>query len=207
MNVELSAHHYLQAAGHEARMRRWRDESAGEYTVHHLEIPGEVDADVLRWYLRTYTPESYLLWHPSHLAHVREEVQPTQGRKFVVFEWINGWLQADRMWGGAPLELCPEEPEHADRAVLTAVLDTDGEPFRHILIEVDPVEGGGVVSRGTWTFPAATPKQYIDGLLAHCREERVGMVERAIPYAIQRHFGYTPPLDRVREELRLMEAQ
>jgi hypothetical protein len=110
------------------------------------------------------------------------------------------------MWGGAPLDLCPVAPAHPERAVLTAVLDTDGEPFRHILIEIDPTDGG-VLSRGTWTFPAATPDEYIEGLLAHCREERVGMVERAIPYAIQRHFGYTPSTERVRQELALAGAR
>ena len=33
------------------------------------------------------------------------------------------------------------------------------------------------------------------------------MVERAIPYAIQRHFGYTPTTERVREELALEGAR
>ena len=206
MKVELTPQDYLQAAAHEVRMRQWRAESDGEYTVHNLEIPSAIDPDVLRWYLLTYTPDSYLLWHPSHLAHIREAAQPSQGRKFIVFEWINGWLQAARMWGGAPLDLCPVAPQNPQRAVLTSVFDTDGEPFRHILIEVEPVDEG-VVSHGTWTFPAATPDEYIEGLLAHCREERVGMVERAIPYAIKRHFGYEPTTDRVREELALAGAR
>jgi hypothetical protein len=201
MTVQLSADDFLQAADHEVRMRRWRAESEGEFSVHELTIPLEVDADILRWYLLTYTPDSYLLWHPSHLAHVREAGQPEQGRRFVVWEWINGRLQADRMWGGAPLELCPVAPDDPERAVLTAVLDTDGEPFRHILVEVEADGSGGVVSRGRWTFPGATPQDYIDGLLAHCREERIGMVERAIPYALKRHFGFTPTTDQVLAEL------
>src|SRR5437868_3557573 len=164
MKVELTPEDCLQVVGHEVRMRAWRAASAGEYTTHRLEIPLEVHPEILRWYLLTYSPDSYLLWHPSHLAHVREAEQPEQGRRFLVFEWINGWLQADRMWGGAPLSLCPVQPRDPARAVLTSVLDTDGEPFRHILMEVEPA-AGGVVSHGTWTFPSATPGEYVEGLL------------------------------------------
>lgn len=201
--VELTPQGFLQAVDHEVRMRRWRAESDGEYSVHELVIPLEIDLAVLRWYLLTYTPDSYLLWHPSHLAHEREAKQPERGRRFIVWEWINGRLQADRMWGGAPLELCPITPANPERTVLTTVFDTDSEPFRHILIELEP-DGDGVISRGTWTFPTATPEDYVEGLLNHCREERVGMVENAIPYAIKRHFGYMPTTEQVREELALV---
>ena len=46
MKVELSPLDYLQAAAHEVRMRQWRADSDGEYSVHHLEIPLEIDARI-----------------------------------------------------------------------------------------------------------------------------------------------------------------
>lgn len=189
--MEIHYTDWLQAAQHEIEMRRWRDESGDKFknfvAVHDFE---GVTPEMFGWYFMNRDSESYRLWHPAHLGLQWEKKIAGLGATWIGWEKINGKMVAYRMRRES-VDLSPVSPKNKKRANLNIVLDTEEAPLFYILIETEPVINGMRVTT-MFIFPAAFPDEYREAHRRHYSEEFSNMAYKAIPYLIQKTFGYIP---------------
>ena len=74
-------------------------------------------------------------------------------------------------------------------AVMLNIIDTEGETLIYILNEVEQA-GDQTNITCTFTFPEATPDEFVEAHRRHNVEEVPGMVNKAVPYLVQKTFGY-----------------
>ncbi len=195
MDVKVSD--WLQAAHHEVELRRWREESGGK-TRHFTEEHefSRVSPTAVLWYLSNFDEESYRLWHPCHVGLQWENKVAGMGAIHIAWEKILGKMAAYRMRVD-PAEMSPVPPKYPI-AVMTNAIDTDGEVLIYILNEVSE-EGGKLRISCTFVFPEAAPNDFIEAHRQHNIEEVPGMVNKAVPYLIQKTFGYMIDPDKLPE--------
>jgi hypothetical protein len=186
--MDVKVADWLQAAGHEVELRRWRDQS-GPGTKHFVEehrFPDVSPATVL-WYLMNFDEESYRLWHPAHLGLQWENKAPGPGAIHIAWEKILGKLAAYRMRIDPP-DMSPIPPK-SPVAVMTNPIDTEGEVLFHILNEVAQEENELRITC-TFVFPEAAPDEFVEAHRRHNIEEVPGLVNKAVPYLVKKTFGY-----------------
>jgi len=183
--MEVTAKDWLEAVHHEIELRRWRGESAGQwksYSVHNT-LP-DISPVVLDWYLTNFDSESYRLWHPAHVGLQWEKKILGPGATHIAWERINGKLAAYRIVyedAGKAVSVA-NSPETAKAM---NILDSERAVLFSILMEPEP---GGLT--GTFSFPAATPDEFVEAHLKHAEEEVNGMVNVAAPYLVRKVFGW-----------------
>lgn len=187
--MELMVNDWLQAADHEVEMRRWREESRGEWkhiTVHH-EVKN-LSPEMLKWYFVNFDAESYKMWHPAHIGLQWERKIPGPGAIHIAWEKINGKLAAYRIQfhDGTKSFI---KPKSLQGAMTMNALDTEGKPLISILVESKPTDFGMSMD-GTFSFPVKAPEDFVEAHRRHCEEEIPGMTNVAVPYLIRKTFGY-----------------
>jgi hypothetical protein len=188
-SMEISVSDWLQAANHEVELRRWREESGGKtkhFVVEHL-FPNASSAMVL-WYLTNFDQASYLMWHPAHIGLQWENKIAGPGATHIAWEKMLGRLAAYRIRLDTP-DKSPTPPKGRGIAVMLNPIDTEGEILFYILNEIEQTDGGMKVTC-TFTFPAATPDEFMEAHRRHNIEELQGLVNNAVPYLIRKTFGY-----------------
>jgi len=200
--MHLTMDQWIQAAGHEVEMRRWRDTSTGpDKKIVLKESFDGVEAGLVLWYFANADTESYKLWHPAHVALEYEQNVlglVGLGSRFIFWEYILGHLAAYRFCNvrhdQSPI------PITNPAAAVSAVLDTDEKPMGWFITEFG-MRPKGVDITLTWLAPSATPDAFVEAHSAHWREEMHGMVEKAVPFQIRRLYAHTPSAETLQLEV------
>jgi hypothetical protein len=183
--MEVTVNDWLEAVHHEVELRRWRDESEGQwksFTVHN-KLPA-VSPVMLDWYLTNFDSDSYRLWHPAHVGLQWEKKILGPGATHIAWERINGRLAAYRIVY-EEAEKAVAVAKSAETAKAMNVLDSERAVLLSILMEPGP---GGIT--GTFSFPVATPDGFVEAHLKHAEEEVYGMANVAAPYLVRKVFGW-----------------
>ncbi len=192
--MNITVNEWLQAAHHEVELRQWREASHGKIksvAVEHV-FP-EASPEELMWYMVNFDEESYKLWHPAHIGLQWEKKVAGPGAIHIAWENILGKVAAYRIRLDGP-EQSPVAPDEAAIALMTNIIDTQGEVLIYILNELKVTEAG-VLMTCTFVFPEATPDEFVGAHRRHNVEEVQGMVEKAVPYLIRKTFGYAAEAD------------
>ncbi|RJP34050.1 MAG: hypothetical protein C4536_03240 [Actinobacteria bacterium] len=187
--MEISVSDWLQAADHEVELRRWREQSGGKtkhFSVEH-HFP-HTSPEMVFWYLTNFDRESYLMWHPAHIGLQWEDKVAGPGAIHIAWEKVLGKLAAYRIRLDTP-DVSPIPPKETSIAVMLNVIDTEGEILFYILNEIEQVAEGMKITC-TFIFPEAAPEEFIEAHRQHNIEELQGLVNKAVPYLIQKTFGY-----------------
>lgn len=187
--MDLKVSDWLQAADHEVEMRRWREESSGrtrEFTVE-CAFDG-VSADAIRWYYTNFDEESYRLWHPSHVGLQWERKVAGPGAIHIAWEMVDGKLAAYRIRVDAPQDAPPSLGAPSDSMVLS-MLDTEGIPLFHLVTRYSMTDDR-TLKRTRFVVPSAVPDSFCEAHRQHWLEEQPGMAFKAVPFLIQKTFGY-----------------
>ncbi|MBP2645120.1 MAG: Phloretin hydrolase [Firmicutes bacterium] len=193
--MEIKLTDWLQAVHHEVEMRRWRDQSGGK--IKHFTVTQEFDITpaIIGWYMMNRDSESYRMWHPAHIEFQWEKKIAGVGATWVCWEKINGQMAAYRM-RSVPVELSPIQPKNKTCSSLNIIMDTEESPLIYILNETESIENGTRITL-TFIFPEATPDEYVEAHRQHFSEEFPNMIYKAVPFLIQRTFGYIPDTETI----------
>lgn len=187
--MNLTVSDWLQAADHEVEMRHWRAESQGRLKSVTVEsrFPG-LSPDVVRWYYTNFDEESYRLWHPSHVGLQWERKIAGPGAIHIAWEKVDGKLAAYRIRVDSPSD-APANLEAPADAMVLSMLDTQGGTLMNIVTQYS-FDAGATLKRSRFVFPATAPDAFCNAHRNHWLEEQPGMAFKAIPYLIQKTFGY-----------------
>ncbi|MBP2657032.1 MAG: hypothetical protein H6Q69_64 [Firmicutes bacterium] len=195
--MEIELVDWLQAVQHELELRQWRSESGGR--TKHIVITQEFEdfaPQIIKWYMLNRDNESYRMWHPAHKYFQWEDKRVGVGATWIGWEKINGSMGAYRM-RLVPGEMSPIQPT-SKISMVSAVIDVNDEPLFYILNEMVILDKKTQV-KITFAFPESTPKEYIDAHTKHALEEFPNMIHKAIPWFIQKTFGYLPTQEELLE--------
>lgn len=187
--MEITANDWLQAADHEVELRRWRDRS--EERTKHMVVEHSftgISPELVFWYLTNFDHASYLMWHPAHIGLQWENKIAGPGAIHIAWEKVLGKLAAYRIRLDTP-DASPIPPKETSIAVMLNIIDTEGETLIHILNEVEQA-GDQTNITCSFVFPEATPDEFAEAHRRHNVEEVPGMVNKAVPYLVQKTFGY-----------------
>ncbi|MFX1376304.1 MAG: DAPG hydrolase family protein [Promethearchaeota archaeon] len=122
------------------------------------------------WWGNINTTERYKLWHPKDHKSFVWEVPPKEGH----FRAIH--RVEENILGPTTLRIRGEDPNTSpipieyEHAQLGSRLDQNNNPTTWILHQYESIENGTKM-RSTFRLPAAVPKQFIEALRKHCKEE------------------------------------
>ncbi len=86
-------------------------------------------------------------------------------------------------------DISPIPPKKSNIAMMLNMVDTGGEILVYILNEIG--QSGDITQVSTtFIFPEAVPDAFFEAHRQHCIEEIPGMVNKAVPYFVQKTFGY-----------------
>lgn len=187
--MQLKVSDWLQAADHEVEMRRWRAESHGRTRDISVQctFPG-VAPEAIRWYYTNFDEDSYRLWHPAHVGLQWERKIAGPGAIHIAWEMVNGKLAAYRIRVSAPAQ-APAQLDAPPDSMVLDLLDTEGEPLMHLVTQYSWADGA-TTKRSRFVFPAAAPDAFCEAHRQHWLEEQPGMAFKALPYLVQKTFGY-----------------
>ncbi len=123
------------------------------------------------WWDNIDTTKRYKLWHPKDHQSFQWEVSPKKGH-------IGAIHRVDENIGGLPttLRIRWEDPSTSpipieyDHALVGSILDHNNNPTSWALHEYESIENGTKL-RTTFRLPARVPKQFIEALRKHNKEE------------------------------------
>lgn len=187
--MDLKVSDWLQAADHEVELRRWREASKGstKNIVVESRFP-DTSPDVIKWYYTNFDEASYRLWHPAHIGLQWEKKIVGPGAIHIAWEMVDGKLAAYRIRVDSPHDAPAHLAAPADAMVLS-MLDTEGMPLMNIVTQYF-YESGVTTKRSRFVFPSAAPDAFCNAHRNHWLEEQPGMAFKAVPYLIQKTFGY-----------------
>jgi len=196
--MKISVSDWLQAVNHEVELRRWRDESSGRtkhFVVEHTFR--ETSLEMLFWYLNNFDAESYRMWHPSHIGLMWENKVPGFGAIHIAWEKIIGKLAAYRIRLDTP-DTSPILPKETSIGVMLNIIDTEGQVLIYTLNELEKIHEGIKITC-TFIFPEATPDEFVEAHRCHNIEELQGLIYKAVPYLVQKTFGYMVEPEKLAE--------
>jgi hypothetical protein len=160
-----------------------------------------IEAGLVLWSFANTDSESYRQWHPAHVGIEYEHNVlglAGPGSTYIFWEYVLGRMAAYR-FRNTPHDQCPV-PITNPAAAVSAVLDTDEKPMGWFITEVG-MHPKGVDITLTWLAPNATPDAFVEAHSTHWREEMHGLVNKAVPFQIQRLYGYTPSAETLQQEV------
>ena len=141
-----------------------------DLVVDHI-LPGVTPEMIDWWWDNIDTTERYKLWHPKDHKSFQWEISPKKGH-------IGAVQRVEENIGELPttLRIRWEDPSSSpipieyDHALVGSILDPNDNPTGYALHEYESIENGTKL-RTTFRLPAIVPKQFIEALRKHNKEE------------------------------------
>jgi hypothetical protein len=140
-----------------------------DLVVDHI-LPGVTSEMIDWWWDNINTTERYKLWHPKDHKSFVWEVSPKNGHVGAIHRVVEsiGFDTTLRIrWEDPSTSPIPIEYEHAQ---VGSMLDRNNNPASWVLHEYKSIENGTML-RTTFRLPSKVPKQFIEALRKHNKEE------------------------------------
>jgi hypothetical protein len=131
----------------------------------------EITPEMIDWWWDNIdTTERYKLWHPKNHQSFQWEVSPKNGHIGAIQRIVEniGLPTMIRIrWEDPSTSPIPIEYDHA---LVGSILDRNDNPTSWLLHEYESIKNGTKL-RTTFRLPARVPKQFIEALRKHNKEE------------------------------------
>lgn len=141
------------------------------------------------WWDNIDTTERYKLWHPKDHQSFQWEISPKEGHIGAIHRVV------ENIGVSATLRIRWEDPSTSpipiefDHALLGSILDRNDNPTSWVLHEYKSIKNGTKL-RTTFRLPASIPKQVIEALRRHNKEE-IGEFVNFLPILFEENKNST----------------